>query len=254
MNKIIPCLLEHDIDTELVNVVSKKLPESPNILESGVFVGSWCISVNNHISNLNPKFIGIDDLSFIKDKQALEWYKNFDLDFDKLSRTLEFKQIQTITDLEKFIQSQCLRYTGKKLNINLYTYKPDSVFFDMIHHDCGLDYSTNESFFEYYRKNLKDTGLLIVDNFGTDVPMRTVSIINMVHKEQFYIIGSGKRKLILSKNQQTATKYLEHVKNHMENFSSRTGCNLTFAFDQHTNQEYFFILPIRGDLNLSNTT
>lgn len=49
-------------------------------------------------------------------------------------------------DLEKFIQSQCLRYTGKKLNINLYTYKPDSVVFDMIHHDCGLDYSTNESF------------------------------------------------------------------------------------------------------------
>lgn len=99
---------------------------------------------------------------------------------------------------------------------------------------------------------MKDTGLLVVDNFGTDVPMRTLSIINMVHREQFYLIGSGKRKLILSKNKQTAKMYLEYIKNNTENFFSQTGCSLIFTFDEHIDQEYFFILPIRSDLNPSD--
>lgn len=250
MKNYVPGLLEHKVDTELVNIVATFLPEFPQILESGVFIGSWCISVNNHISHLCPKFIGIEDLSFIKDTQVLEWYKNFNREFEKLSRTQEFEKIQTIKHLEKFIQAQCFKYTGKELKINLYTYKPSIAAFDMIHHDCGLDYFTNKSFLEYYHKSLKDTGILIVDNFGTDVPMRTLSVTDMILRSQFYIIGLGKRKLILSKNAQTAKTYLEQIKNHMEEFSLKTGCNLTFTVDSYLGQEYFFMLPISRDINL----
>lgn len=250
MKNYVPGLLEHKVDTALVNIVATYLSEFPQILESGVFIGSWCISVNNHISHLCPKFIGIEDLSFVKDKQVLEWYKNFNREFETLSRTQEFGKIQTIKDLEKFIQSRCFKYTEKELKIKLYTHKPGFAAFDMIHHDCGLDYSTNKSFFEYYHKNLKDTGILIVDNFGTDVPMRTLSVTDMILRGQFYIIGLGKRKLILSKNKQTAKTYLEKIKNHTEQFSLNTGCNLIFTVDTHLGQEYFFMLPISRDINL----
>lgn len=244
----IPALLEHKLDTEIVKIFLQIIPSCDRILESGVFVGSWCLAVNQNFKNVKPKFIGVEDLSFIKNKQIYSWYKNFSIDFDNITKTLAFQKINCLKELENFIKIRSNQICNCDIDITLFSSIPLSDKYNVIHHDCAINYDTNCEFYDLYKDVLKDDGVLIIDNFGGDIPMRTLSISKYINNGDFFVIGTGKRTLFLTKNKKISQFYLNKIKMFLNNNTNKH-FDLHFLFDSFLSQEYFFCLPEATDLN-----
>ena len=241
---MIPGLLENSTDTKILVTLLRYLKSDLTILESGLFLGSWCINVNNHFQDKNLKFYGIDDLSFINNPILFDWYKNFNSFFKSQSVATEFLSIKTSLDLENYIKNKSMLYTNKSIDITV----SESIFdnnikFDVIHHDCANGYWSNDYFYKYYCSKLREDGLLVIDNFGCDVPMRTISISKYIENRTFYVVGSGKRKLFLSKNLNIAQQLIDNIK-----LSSELNSKFIFAHDYHFDYSYFYYPPDTNDL------
>lgn len=240
---MIPSLLENSVDSELLKELISHIAETPSILESGVLLGSWCININNLIQDKRPVFFGIDDLSFINNQQLFKWYKNFNIEFNTESQTDNFLKIKTPNDLENYIKERALLYTNKAIEITISeNFFENNLTFDLIHHDCANDYNSNDKFYQYYSKCLRKTGLLAIDNFGCDVPMRALALSKYIENKTFYIVGSGRRKLFLTRNLDFANYLIKKIKD-TDKYHS-----LVFTFDQHFNKWYFYHPPESKDL------
>jgi hypothetical protein len=241
---MIPGLLENSEDTKILFKILNYLKPNLKILESGLFLGSWCINVNNYLKNKSPTFYGIDDLSFIDNHELFEWYKNFNTFFKEESKTEEFLKIKTIDDLKKYIEIKSLAYCNTVIDINSSTtFFSSDVKFDVIHHDCANGYWGNDHFYKYYCHSLNNDGILVIDNFGCDVPMRTISISKYIENKTFHIIGSGRRKLFLSRNIDQAKTIVERIKN-----SNDLDDKFIFAYDYQFDHTYFYHPPDTNDL------
>lgn len=235
---MIPGMLSDTIDIEITKVILSAMPNNLTILESGIFLGSWCIFVND--LKLNSKFYGIENLDFIKSKLELGWYSEFSDEFKKELASGNLDKLlsnQTTTELEKFVKLRSIEFISKDIDINISSAIDMNKKFNLIHHDCAWDVETNEMFMDQYTKVMDDGAILIVDNYGPEQPLRTAVVGKYLLEKKFYPIGFGKHKAYLTKDKATASYYTKLILRHSFNF------NLYKKPDNFFGKYIFSILP-----------
>ena len=245
-NKV-PSLLGHEIDTCITVDLLKSLPTKLVISEVGVFLGSWCISINSRLRDKEIKFLGIEDLTFINNRAQYEWYLEFDQTFKNIVNSGEFDNLlnsPSLPLLEKFIKDKSIEYTGVPIDIVLDQKLTASS--DVIHHDCAIDGRSNDNLFKLYHELMHDQSILIVDNFGPEQPMRTVVLSKYICDQMFYVIGFGKRKAYLTKNLDFANRLTTAIKEYQEH--AQLTCKLNFFYDKFLKKQIFFVLPDKSSL------
>lgn len=247
MDKKIPSLLSHEIDTCITVEILKSLPNKLVISEVGVFLGSWCIAMNSRLEGKELKFLGVEDLTFVNTRAQYEWYLEFDQNFKNIVNSGEFNSIlssPSLELLEDFIKKKSLEYTGVPIDISLFQKFKFNA--DVIHHDCAIDGRANDALFELYYERMNDQSVLIVDNFGSEQPMRTITLSKYICNQMFYVIGFGKRKAYLTKNLELAKSLTEVVKQYQN--SHILEYSLNFFYDKFLKKQIFFVLPDKSSL------
>lgn len=217
---MIPGMLADVFDIEITKVILSEMPNGLTILESGIFLGSWCIFVND--LKINSKFYGIENLDFIKSKLELGWYSEFSKEFKKELTNGNLDNLllyQDTNELEKFVKLRSIRLTSKDIDINISSVIDINKKFNLIHHDCAWDVETNLMFMDQYIEVMNDDAVLIVDNYGADQPLRTAVVGKYLLEKKIYPIGFGKHKAYLAKDKTTASHYAKLVLRHDFNFS-----------------------------------
>jgi len=247
LDKKVPSLLGHEIDTQLTVGLLKSLPNNLTISEVGVFLGSWCITINSHCRDKSIKFLGIEDLTFINNRAQFEWYLDFDQTFKNIVESGEFDSLlnsPSLPFLETFIKNKSVEYTGVPIDIVLN--QKLTVSSDVIHHDCAIEGRSNDTLFKLYHELMHDQSVLIVDNFGPEQPMRTVVLSKYICDQMFYVIGFGKRKAYLTKTPELANKLTLAIKEYQE--QNQLTFKLNFFHDKFLKKQIFFVLPDKSSL------
>ncbi len=235
---MIPGMLSDTFDIDITKVILSGMPDDLTILESGIFLGSWCIFVNDLKSN--SKFYGVENLDFIKSKLELGWYSEFSDEFKKelaVGKLDKLLSNQTTTELEDFVKLRSIELTSKDIDISISSHIDMNKKFNLIHHDCAWDIETNEMFMDQYIKVMDDGAILIVDNYGPEQPLRTAVVGKYLLDKKFYPIGFGKHKAYLAKDKTTASHYTKLVLRHAFDF------NLYKKPDSFFGKYVFSILP-----------